>query len=212
MFRVLSIILVASLTLSVFSAQAQTRQFYRYKDDDGQIVINSSIPPEFVRRGYEIVDDKGVVLREVAPQLSEEEITRRAEEAARAEAERARDTELMRLYRNPLDVDRAMRTWLSRLDMEISLKNNRISILRAEYNELQSQAANLERAGQDVDPQLLSAMADLEAQISALRDEITEIEQRQQAAETRFQVERERMEVLYERQQGRPWVEPDSNS
>lgn len=207
MFRFLSVAIVVTLLMPL---SAEARQYFRYKDDDGQIVINSSIPPEFVRRGYEIVDDKGIVLRVVEPQLSEEEINRRAEEASRAEAERARDAELMRLYRNPTDVDRAMRTWLSRLDMEIRLKNNRISILRAEFNDLQAEAANLERAGQEVSSDLLSDMANLDDQVGILRGEIAEIEQRQRAAEQRFQAERERMKVIFERQQGRPWVEPEN--
>lgn len=208
MLRFFSVVIIATLLLPL---SAEARQYFRYKDDDGQIVINSSIPPEFVPRGYEIVDDKGIVLREVAPQLSEDEINRRAEEAAQAEAERARDAELMRLYRNPTDVDRAMRTWLSRLDMEIRLKNNRISILRTEFNDLQAEAANLERAGQEIGSELLSDMANLEDQIGILRDDIAEIELRQEAAEDRFQVERERMKVIFERQQGRPWVEPTNN-
>lgn len=208
MLRFFSVVIIATLLLPL---SAEARQYFRYKDDDGQIVINSSIPPEFVPRGYEIVDDKGIVLREVAPQLSEDEINRRAEEAAQAEAERARDAELMRLYRNPTDVDRAMRTWLSRLDMEIRLKNNRISILRTEFNDLQAEAANLERAGQEIGSELLSDMANLEDQIGILRDEIAEIELRQEAAEDRFQAERERMKVIFERQQGRPWVEPTNN-
>lgn len=207
MIRFLSVVIVTSLLLPL---SAEARQYYRYKDDDGQIVINSSIPPDFVPRGYEIVDDKGVVLRVVEPQLSEEEINKRAEETARVEAERARDAELMRLYRNPIDVDRAMLTWLSRLDMEIRLKNNRIAILRTEFNELQADAADLERSGQEVDADILTGMADLESQIDRLRDDIANIELRKEAAEARFQAERERVKLLFERHQGRPWVEPDN--
>ena len=200
------------LTLSLIPLAAEARQFFRYKDADGQTVINSSIPPEFVKNGYEIIDDKGVVLREVAPQLSEEEIRNRRAEEQRIQEERVRDAELVKLYRSPGDVDRAMRTWLSRLDMEIRLKDNRIDILRTEFNALQSQAANQERAGQAVDAELLTQMAGIEAEIADYQAEIDEVEARKAEAREEFTADRERMEIIYERLNGRPWEDTSASN
>lgn len=200
------------LTLSLIPLAAEARQFFRYKDADGQIVINSSIPPEFVKNGYEIIDDKGVVLREVAPQLSEEEIRNRRAEEQRVQEERVRDAELVKLYRSPGDVDRAMRTWLSRLDMEIRLKDNRIDILRTEFNALQSEAADQERAGQSVDAELLTQMAEIEAEIEEYQAEIEEVEARKTEAREEFSADRERMEIIYERLNGRPWQDPSASN
>lgn len=200
------------LTLSLIPLAAEARQFFRYKDADGQTVINSSIPPEFVKNGYEIIDDKGVVLREVAPQLSDEEIRNRRAEEQRAQEERVRDAELVKLYRSPGDVDRAMRTWLSRLDMEIRLKDNRIDILRTEFNALQSQAANQERAGQAVDAELLTQMADIEAEIADYQAEIDHVEARKAEAREDFAADRERMEIIYERLNGRPWEDTSASN
>ncbi|WP_127557581.1 hypothetical protein [Saccharospirillum alexandrii] len=200
------------LTLSLIPLAAEARQFFRYKDADGQTVINSSIPPEFVKNGYEIIDDKGVVLREVAPQLSEEEIRNRRAEEQRVQEERVRDAELVKLYRSPGDVDRAMRTWLSRLDMEIRLKDNRIDILRTEFNALQSQAANQERAGQAVDAELLTQMAEIEAEIADYQAEIDHVEARKTEAREDFAADRERMEIIYERLNGRPWEDTSASN
>ncbi|MEP4546736.1 MAG: hypothetical protein ABJ000_11200 [Saccharospirillum sp.] len=200
------------LTLSLIPLAAEARQFFRYKDADGQTVINSSIPPEFVKNGYEIIDDKGVVLREVAPQLSDEEIRNRRAEEQRVQEERVRDAELVKLYRSPGDVDRAMRTWLSRLDMEIRLKDNRIDILRTEFNALQSQAANQERAGQAVDAELLTQMADIEAEIAEYQAEIDHVEARKTEAREDFAADRERMEIIYERLNGRPWEDTSASN
>lgn len=200
------------LTLSLIPLAAEARQFFRYKDADGQIVINSSIPPEFVKNGYEIIDDKGVVLREVAPQLSEEEIRKRRAEEQRIQEQRVRDAELVKLYRSPGDVDRAMRTWLSRLDMEIRLKDNRIDILRSEFNALQSEAANQERAGERVDAELLTQMAEIEAEIAEYETEIEEVEARKAEAREEFGADRERMEIIYERLNGRPWQDPSASN
>ena len=198
------------LMLSLLPLAAEAQQFFRYKDENGQIVINSSIPPEFVKNGYEIVNEKGVVLREVAPQLSDEEIRRRRQEQERIANQEARDAELTKLYRSPIDVDRAMKTWLSRLDMEIRLKENRIAILRTEYNQLQSKAADQERAGQPVDEGLLADMAQIKEEIDRYQAEIDEVEVRQLEARDRFQRDRERMVILYERRTGKDWVEPEN--
>lgn len=200
------------LTLSLIPLAAEARQFFRYKDADGQVVINSSIPPEFVKNGYEIIDDKGVVLREVAPQLSEEAIRNRRAEEQRVQEERVRDAELVKLYRSPSDVDRAMSTWLSRLDMEIRLKDNRIDILRSEFNTLQSQAANQERAGQAVDAELLTQMAEIEAEIAEYQAEIDEVEARKTETREDFTADRERMEIIYERLNGRPWQDSSASN
>lgn len=200
------------LTLSLIPLAAEARQFFRYKDAAGQTVINSSIPPEFVKNGYEIIDDKGVVLREVAPQLSEAEIRNRRAEEQRVQEERVRDAELVKLYRSPADVDRAMRTWLSRLDMEIRLKDNRIDILQSDFNTLQSQAANQERAGQTVDAELLTQMSQIEAEIAEYQTEIEEVEVRKSQARQEFTADRERMEIIYERLNGRPWQDSSTSN
>lgn len=206
----LKTVLVTLLMLAVLPVTVNAQQFFRYEDENGQIVINSSIPPEFVKNGYEILNNKGVVLREVAPQLSEEEIRRRREEEQRIANQQAWDAELNKLYRSPVDVDRAMKTWLSRLDMEIRLKKNRIALLQTEFNQLQAEAADQERAGQDVDDSLLADMARIEEKIKEYEAEIDAVEARKDDARDRFQRERDRMVVLYERRTGREWVEPEN--
>lgn len=208
MLKSLTLILAFMLLIPSW---AEARQYFRYKDENGRIVINSSIPPEYVKKGYEIVDDKGVVLRVVEPQLSEEEIRRRRKEQQDEQANKARDEELIKLYRTPRDVDRAMHTWLNRLDMEIRLKENRISILRSDYNKLQSRAADQERAGQAVSEELLADMAEIKAEIDDYQLEIEEVEARKEEARERFGVDRRHMIDLYERLSGKPWVEPEEN-
>lgn len=198
------------LLLMLTPGWAEARQYFRYKDDNGRIVINSSIPPEFVKKGYEVIDDKGVVLRVVEPQLSEEEIRRRRKEEQELQANRARDEELIKMYRSPIDVDRAMNNWLGRLDMEIRLKSNRIAILRSDFNQLQSRAANQERAGQTVSAEILADMADIRAEIDQYLADIEEVEARKREARERFGIDRERMIDIYQRATGKLWVEPES--
>ena len=198
-----------TLILVLFASSVATAsQFYRWVDAQGNTYIQSYIPPEFVAGGYEIIDDNGVVLKKVAPQISEAE--RKANEAAAIsqEMQLARDKELLKLYRSPTDVDRTMKTWLSRMDMEVQVKVNRIRIKENEFDTLQARAANLEKTGQEVDPELLAQMKAIELSIQQFRLEIREVQLRQDETRGEFMLDRERMVQLWELINKEKWVEP----
>lgn len=204
--RTISLLILLSLTM------ASAAQFYRWVDDEGNTFIQSYIPPEFVAGGYEIIDDNGVVLKKVAPQISKAE--RDAREAAQvsAEMQRARDEELLKLYRSPADVDRAMKTWLSRMDMEIRVKRNRIRIKENEFDGLQERAANQEKAGAEVDSDLLNKMKAIRLEIDQFDLEIREVELRQEESKQLFMLDRERMVELWKIIYGEPWEDEGENA
>jgi len=197
-----------ALSLSLISTQSSAAQFYRWIDAQGNTFIQSYIPPESVAGGYEIIDDSGTVLRTVAPQISDAE--REAADTARlsAEMQRARDLELLKLYRSPRDVDRAMNTWLSRMDMEARLKRNRIRIKENEYDTFQSAAANQERIGQDVDPELVQKLDLISVEIAKYSQEIRAVEERQAESRTEFMLDRSRMVILWELINKKKWQDP----
>lgn len=201
------VITVTFLCLALSSAWAQ---FYRFTDNEGNVYVQSSIPPEFVAGGYEIVDSRGIVITRVAPQLSQEEIAKRQANQLSTQMQQARDQELLKLYRSPADVDRAMNTWLSRMDMEIRVKRNRIRVKEAEYAQYQEQAANLERAGQEVGQDILLKMESVQLEIDQFLLEIEEVELRQQDSREEFLLDRQRMTELWKIRTGKEWVdEPD---
>ncbi len=63
--------LLAALLLTGTTAlyAAESLRIYRYTDNKGQTGFNSSIPAEFVKNGYAILNDKGQVLEEFPPIL-----------------------------------------------------------------------------------------------------------------------------------------------
>lgn len=199
----------AVIALFLIASSAIAGQFYRWVDEEGNTFIQSYIPPEYVAGGYEVIDDKGLVLKKVAPQLSDAE--RRANEAAAIseEMQRARDEELLKLYRSPTDVDRALKTWVSRMNMEIRVKENRIRIKENEFDGLQERAANLEKAGKEVDADILAQMKAIQLEINQFDLEIREIELRQEEARSVFMLDRDRMVELWELINKKDWVEPE---
>src|SRR5690606_17058668 len=62
---------------------------YRYRDSKGTVVIGASVPPEYVKYGYEVLSATGRVVEVVPRAPTPEEIA--AREAAQAQAERSEE-------------------------------------------------------------------------------------------------------------------------
>ncbi|WP_020406032.1 hypothetical protein [Hahella ganghwensis] len=152
---------------------------YRYRDDNGVLVLGTSIPPEYARKGYQIVDTFGRVVKDIPPALTPEQLAEqerlekekaRQEELARQQEET--DRTLLRLYSHPDDARRARDRRLQELDALINLKQNNIEANTKKIVELESKAADAERAGHKVPEQILQEISRLSEQNSTLENEI----------------------------------------
>ncbi|MEE9102855.1 MULTISPECIES: DUF4124 domain-containing protein [Pseudomonas] len=142
-------------------------ELYRYVDDKGGIVIDrQGVPSEYIGKGYEVLNDQGRVIRVVPPAPTPAEIQQRKADAARANS----DAQLLRLYTSVKDVDLARDRKLTELDALSSVSKGNLQALKSQHATLQARAADQERAGRQVP-------AELEAQLSDLRDEEKRLEQ-----------------------------------
>lgn len=182
------------LLISV-AAQAQ-QQLYRYVDDKGVTVLDSRVPPEFVSRGYEVLDSNGRVRQVVPAAPTAEEL--KANRAARAAQERQRqsDTTLLRLYSSQADLDRAHARQLSQIDAQIESAKGDITSLQHQRDMLQERAAVQERAGRAVDQQILQALDDVEEENRRLERLISAKQQEKKDARAVFVRQRARLGVL----------------
>ena len=55
------------------SMVADARQLYRYRNADGVVVVDYQVPVEYVGKGYEVLNDEGMVIKVVPRELTEEE-------------------------------------------------------------------------------------------------------------------------------------------
>lgn len=124
-----------TVTIFIFSllalqVLAQGSTIYRYKDNQGNEIIGSQVPAEYVKNGYEVINDRGQVIRVVARTLTDDERAaqadsleeqRLAEEAVLRQQEE--DTLLLRLYRAPEEVVRRRDTTIEELDAQLSVLN-----------------------------------------------------------------------------------------
>ena len=66
--------LILTAASFVFCASSANAEYYRYKNEKGQLVMEQSIPPQFVRQGYEVLSDGGRLIETVPPALTQEQI------------------------------------------------------------------------------------------------------------------------------------------
>lgn len=172
---------------------AGAAEMYRYTDDKGITVIDrQGVPSEFIGKGYEVLNDQGRVIRVVPPAPTAEEMKKLLADRARAKS----DAQLLRLYSTPEDVDRARTRKLAELDGLIGVAKGNLQSVRLQQANLQSQAADHERAGRQVPDYLLAQIENQRAEQASLRKNIERYQQARKLADSSFAADRERLVEL----------------
>lgn len=175
---------------------AVATELYRYTDDKGVTVLSrQGVPPEFIGKGYEILNSQGRVIQVVPPAPSAEEMQRILADKARAGS----DAHLLRLYTRPEDIDRALERKLSELDGMIGVARGNLQSARTQQANLQSQAAEHERAGRPVPEHLLAQINNQKAEQERLLANIERYQEARVQAEASFAADRERLNELLEK-------------
>ncbi|WP_262500926.1 hypothetical protein [Pseudohalioglobus sediminis] len=196
---------LSPLLLLAFSMPAAAVKLYRYTNDEGNLVIDYQVPPEHVKKGYEVLNDKGVVTKVVPRELTEEE-QKEADAQARLEAEALAeqrrlqewDESLLLRYSTIEDIEAAQERALMDLRIRVSiLKSNKHS-LKQKVENYQAQAADLERMGKKVDVERLQAIEDLQAEIAATDRAIADRNVEIDEVNAAFQSDIDRFTVLLE--------------
>ena len=200
----LLILMVAAVLAS--GLQAAERSFYRYFNDKGVQVINDTLPPEVVSRGYDVISQSGMLIKRVPRQLTEAELqdNNSAEaQAARREYEarqlKAWDESLMLRYSSAKDIEAARDRALRDLQIRISiLKSNRLQV-KSEIEREQKKAADIERIGRDVSPELLDKIDVLRQEIEGIEDAIAVRNNEVEDLRAEYQRDIDRFETLLDR-------------
>ena len=162
------IIVPICLTLAL-GATDVLANMYRYKDDVGSLHIGYSIPPELVDNGYEVLNERGLVIQTVLPKAvldaQSAEMLKEAEARHKIDLQRAKDEALLRYYSSPADVERARERKLTQLDNFIRIQERNIASYQTKMRELQGQAAQMQRAGRAVPEAIIDTLATLEEKV-----------------------------------------------
>ncbi|WP_027897081.1 DUF4124 domain-containing protein [Zestomonas thermotolerans] len=182
--------LCVTLLGTLLPLAGQAAELYRYVNDKGVVVLDrQGVPPQYVAKGYEVLNEQGRVIRVIPPAPSPEEMQRRLAEKARERS----DAQLLRLYSSAEDVERAKARKLAEIDGLISVASGNLQSLRTQQANLQSQAADHERAGREVPAHLVAQIENLKAeQAHTLRD-IERYRKARADAEVSFDADRQRL-------------------
>lgn len=159
--------------LLVYADPGVARELYRYKNSDGNVVIAYQVPPDAISNGYEVVNESGVVLRVVPPQLdaaARADMTEQERLAGEAEKERERlrewDETLLLRYSTIEDIEAARDRALRDLRIRVSILKGKLRSLKQQVENYQALAADQERMGFSVTDEHLNAIEDLRAEIT----------------------------------------------
>lgn len=160
--------------LAWLPGESVAREYYRYQNAQGQIVVVSKLNNEMIAAGYEILNEKGAVIQHVGPAktLAEEAAEKqRILDEKKAEIARQRqiqhDADLLRQFSSLSDIIRNRDTQLLALEQRITLLATKSELLKAQLEGQQKQAAGFERAGTAV-PKLVQR--DIDASHTQIAD------------------------------------------
>lgn len=175
---------------------ADAAELYRYINDKGITVLDRSVPPQYVGRGYEVLDMDGRVKQVIPAALSPEE--RQAQRAAELEQQRQRsaDETLLRLYSSVADLDRAHNRQVQQVEALIASAEAGLLTLQSQRDDVQSRAASQERAGREVDAQLLRQLNSIDTERHRLERQIDSHRAEIDTVNTAFASRRERLAQL----------------
>lgn len=172
---------------------------YRYTDENGQVVISSTIPQEATKRGYDILGNNGRVIETIPPAPTEEEIAAREAEKQRQKElaeQREQDRQLLKRFSHPDQAVKAMHRKIRELKGLIQLKQGNISVISSQLDNEQSRAADMERAGRDIPEATLEKIRRLESQIGDIEREIASQSQEIETLQKAFEADIERLEEV----------------
>ncbi|WP_119393659.1 DUF4124 domain-containing protein [Salinibius halmophilus] len=188
------------IMLVTLATAATAQRFYRYVDASGNVVLASTVEPEAIERGYEILDAQGRVIEEVPAALSDELLRDQLLAERQAILQKQRDDELRALYSTGEDVEFAKQSELAQLELVINNLHARITRLTTELQNQQQQAALAERRGQAITDELQAELASLEAAIKSTESEVALAEQERDSIAARFDADKARLEYIVERE------------
>ena len=154
-----SLILAAVMAATCAHAQSDSRNGMRYKWRDAQGLphYSDSLTGEAIKYGYDVVNDRGLVMRHVDRQLNPEEreaARKAAEEQAaqqRAAQERSRnDLQMLAAYPTEADYKTSLQQEIDNIDQQIRTTQLNLHSQEKALTDLLGRAGDLERAKQPV--------------------------------------------------------------
>ncbi|MEO5830940.1 MAG: DUF4124 domain-containing protein [Rhodanobacter sp.] len=173
------LIIVAVALIASLSAYAQNTSSVRYKWYDGQGLVHfsDSLSADAMKYGYELVNDRGLVVQRVARQLNAQEraaANKLADEQAaknKVIQDRATaDSQMLAAYPDEASYQISLQQSLDSIDQQIHTTQINLGTQEKALTDLLGRAADLENNKSSVSKFLVDSIAKQRNVVSALRD------------------------------------------
>lgn len=178
--------------MTLWSLNLWAGRLYQYEDEEGKTVLNDRVPKEFIHKGYKVLNDKGYVVEVIPPAMTEEQKQAFHEEEKRQKALR----KLLKTYSGPEDAELARDRHLDMLDSQIGVKKGVIARLLAQKKRETEKAADMERRGREVHPNIINKVERLDRQIIAAEQEIAKRKREKEETRVRFEKDIQQLRKL----------------
>ena len=157
--------LITLILLLALHHTAQAKTIKCWQNNVGVRECGSAVPPEYSQSRIEILNDRGLVVKvieaaktpsELAAEKERERIAKEQEDL-RKERERL-DSILLNTYTTERDVLLARDTNLKAAQGQIDISKGNLKLLQSNFDDLQKQAANYERAGKEPPKHLITKL------------------------------------------------------
>jgi hypothetical protein len=174
---------------------------------DGVRECGMVVPPEYAQQETRTINERGITIdvqkraktkEELAEErrIAEEEAKRKAEEERKRKEQQAYDRVLLSTFLTEEDILAARDRKLTTIDGTIDITQISIDKLEEKLAAERKRAANFERRGQEVPPQMQEDIDTLEQQIANKRDYIAAQEKERAELIEKYEADRQRFRQL----------------
>jgi hypothetical protein len=188
--QILRCLLTGGVVIAISShalAQTSKQMFYRYTNNDGRKVVSQTIPPQYVRNGYELLTISGEIVKVVPPAPPEADAERIANERKAAKEQARTDMDLRRTYSSVQDIESAKTRNLQELQNTINILQANLTSVKSQLKAQEAHAASVERSGKTLSSDILKNISTLRTEEKELNIQIKQREGEYQKSADRYE-------------------------
>lgn len=181
--------LITALTLLALANIANAQELYRYRDANGTMRMEPTIPAEYVDKGYDVLNSRGMLIRRVP---AREIVVNTGDDEQRAE-----DNILLSSYSSVDEIvaHQERRTAGVQRQIEIIMSDRRV--IAGELDKEIRSASGYRANGREVPEEISSRIDELDGMIKSLDQQMVQRAEEKQAITDEFNAKVERFKELH---------------
>jgi hypothetical protein len=213
---ILVLIIVAALCAALHAPPLHAAEVYRWVDEKGEVHYSESLPPDYKDKGYDVLNQEGIVVDEnqtltptpeveIPKEDEPQELPRDASGLPRpkalyseAEMQQRMDNFLMLRYDSEQEIIDAMNVEIKQLEYDRRLLEGSRASMNSAYRGHIRVAGEQQRAGLPVDPDTMREIKSLRVALARNGTSLDGLQQREEKIRGDFDKQLERYRYLIE--------------